>query len=284
MIMMVVFFIKVRLGQMPLNKRQMFFPFTTPDPLAGAYYNISPYAYSANNPINAIDKEGKLVIFINGNHFGDGGKEDYWKDSNHNFASSFISHFNDMNTKYSNGKYYDGSMGGFAFSSSDNRFNVSVRMQEGYNQGYWDAADLIKSLARTGGVITEGLFVCTHSMGAAYAKGFVMALKRYAEENPEECRGLRISQYDFASFQQNQLFAVPGISTFQYDNENEKVVGGIVGFYQGSKHAKQRGLDDKNYNRNVNPNGGHSILDFWDEIINLPEGRYRYENGEWVRY
>jgi len=39
--------------------------FTTPDPLAEKYYNISPYAYVANNPINAIDPDGRDIIVLN---------------------------------------------------------------------------------------------------------------------------------------------------------------------------------------------------------------------------
>ena len=35
--------------------------FTTIDPMAEKYYNISPYAYCADNPINLIDKEGKKI-------------------------------------------------------------------------------------------------------------------------------------------------------------------------------------------------------------------------------
>ncbi|MDR0939178.1 MAG: DUF6443 domain-containing protein, partial [Mediterranea sp.] len=38
--------------------------FTTMDPLAEKYYSVSPYAYCAGNPINAIDSDGKLPIFL----------------------------------------------------------------------------------------------------------------------------------------------------------------------------------------------------------------------------
>ena len=40
--------------------------FTTIDPMAEKYYSISPYAYCANNPVNAIDTDGKKIVFANG--------------------------------------------------------------------------------------------------------------------------------------------------------------------------------------------------------------------------
>ena len=42
------------------------------------YYHLSPYSYCGGNPVNAIDSDGELIIFINGNHFGDGGTSAYW--------------------------------------------------------------------------------------------------------------------------------------------------------------------------------------------------------------
>jgi RHS repeat-associated protein len=43
---------------------------TTIDPLADKYASLSPYAYVANSPIQAIDPDGRLIIFVNGLRMG----------------------------------------------------------------------------------------------------------------------------------------------------------------------------------------------------------------------
>ncbi len=42
--------------------------FLSVDPLAGKYPGISPYAYVANNPINAIDPDGRDIVDAQGRH------------------------------------------------------------------------------------------------------------------------------------------------------------------------------------------------------------------------
>lgn len=38
--------------------------FTTMDPMCEKYYNVSPYAYCANNPVNAIDIDGRFISYF----------------------------------------------------------------------------------------------------------------------------------------------------------------------------------------------------------------------------
>ena len=40
--------------------------FTQQDPMAEKYYHLSPYAYSGNNPVNAIDVDGRSILKIGG--------------------------------------------------------------------------------------------------------------------------------------------------------------------------------------------------------------------------
>ncbi|MDE6696938.1 MAG: hypothetical protein K2K25_08655 [Muribaculaceae bacterium] len=78
--------------------------FDRPDALAGKYPHISPYAFCANNPVNALDSDGKLVIFINGFVFFDGGSANYWEGKDRMIMDILEDH---------NAMYFDGSPSGW---------------------------------------------------------------------------------------------------------------------------------------------------------------------------
>jgi hypothetical protein len=239
-------------------------------------------------------------------HNGDGGKPEYWRrivaektissstftginsfgipsyidkyktiTREENFDLSVMDKFKDYKTINNDLQYIDGSLGG----NSVLPLNMveSFREDIGYAYGKANVEEIINSLDRTGGVITETLKIVTHSMGAAYGKGFVKAIIEWAKANPEKATGLNISVYDFAPFQQNKIKAVDGVTTYQFDNSGDLVVGyGLVG---GSVFKKQEGVES----RDKKKKGGHSIFDFMNRINQLEPGKYVYINGQFLR-
>ena len=246
------------------------------DPLAEKYYAWSSYAYCNNNPIGAIDSEGKLVIFINGFHHGfEGASFKYWNTIYGQFDDAVMTHFGDNKSLY-----YDGSMGGLLNLLASGNLNGSNyintyphnRYNWGYSLGKIQAGRIISQLTRDAkGNISEAVRVVSHSMGSVFAKGFVQALINYVKMHPEECQGFMISEYDFAPFQPTSYPAVDGVSTYQYSHKYDLI----------AKNARVLGAEIMKTSENVED--GHSIEDYYKYIISLPEGNYKFINGEFVK-
>jgi len=104
------------------------------DPLAGKYPFASPYNFALNTPIQAVDPDGKLVIFVNGYHNGaeglffgitgssiltELGMKKYWGGLDDKIAKRI----GDENRYYSDGGTRN------AYTSAQLRYNLGV--QEG---------------------------------------------------------------------------------------------------------------------------------------------------------
>lgn len=133
--------------------------FTSMDPLCEKYYHISPYAYCGGNPVNAIDSDGRKVVFINGLvAFGAKSGRAYW--TNH-----FIRNTNSFFEEKQGSEYVTNIKHGW-LSSAKHR----------YNKGYKWAKEHINEL-------TENMYkgetfkLVSHSMGAAFSKGVEKYLK-----------------------------------------------------------------------------------------------------------
>jgi RHS repeat-associated protein len=261
----------------------------TMDKLSELYFDKSSYVYALNTPVQAIDPDGNVVIFINGMHLGDGGKPDYWrtyeKRKTYNytpfgnvaswenvetsaFDRSVMNHLGDQNAIYRDGRSAVAHLRGDVGSI----FDPYDRSRSGYQQGKEDAKGIIANLARdkTSGEIVETIKIITHSMGAAYGKGYVEALQEYIKTLPKEQQSqIKISLFaDFDPFQAGYLKANKDVYTQQFTH---------LGGFWGLAEDKQEGVDDY-----TESNGVHSITSFFSNISSLQEGTYKWNGTSWI--
>jgi len=140
------------------------------DPMKAMYPSMSPYCYAGNSPIACLDPDGNFIIFINGFRggvvaIGDDASpagEAYW--GTLGFVDAAQDYFND----FSGNVFLDGSEGQLGLSKASDRRVI------GHAAGVAIAAQIKATLAALGE--KETIKILTHSMGAAYAEGFIDAL------------------------------------------------------------------------------------------------------------
>lgn len=134
------------------------------------YPNFSTYTFSANSPINYVDPDGNVVIFVNGYYntrkgavigkiieslIGDKGGRSYWGQG---FINNAVSYFNDRDIMFVDGR-------GAFNSSGESRFNA------GYKYAQEHYSNILSHLEQG-----EKVNVVSHSMGSAYAEGIIQYL------------------------------------------------------------------------------------------------------------
>ncbi|MDE6292722.1 MAG: hypothetical protein K2L98_03485, partial [Bacilli bacterium] len=208
-------------------------------------------------PVNAFDPDGNIVIFVNGFHWGDGGRSEYW-----NGVDTYIQQMlNDEHTTY-----IDGSFQGFVntlFSDiSTKNIKAGNRIQMGSELGKILAKSIYESLSEG-----ETIKIITHSMGAASAKGFIKSLIRYAKKNKISHR--IALELDLAPFQPNEQEANKEVLTYTISHKYDRLAG-----LSDMKNAK-------NYHTRKDKNDSstkteHGISSFKEEVVKLiKEGKIK---------
>ena len=156
------------------------------DPKMGLYPGISPYSYALNTPINAIDPDGQLVIFVNGyrpclpgiNVYREvkrndqvfrGDKLGYWS----GVDKQFMDRMGDHNSVYADGDA--------PTLTTGNRIGFNAGVAHGRQAGQ----DLISKInsgevvlqKNEAGEVIESIKVVSHSMGYAYSLGMQKELE-----------------------------------------------------------------------------------------------------------
>lgn len=144
-----------------------------------------------------------------------------------------------------------------------------IREAYGYLQTRGKETEIIKLLKNGGDKIVEPLIIISHSMGSAYAKGFLKRIIEYVEAHPEECNGFYAIEYALAPYQPHLHSAVDHVGTYQYSHYYDFVAGFTK-------------MDGTIYmNTTSDDNQGHGNGSFVDSIKDLPQGTYQYKNGKW---
>jgi len=191
------------------------------DPLAGKYPYASPYNFGLNTPIQSYDPDGRVVIFINGQHGGTGGTAKYWG----GYDKKAMGALGDRSARY-----VDGAMGGWKNTALwaggvgpvgtllYSNVNRDARIKAGHVQGMTDAADIIRNLKEG-----ETIKIVTHSMGTAFADGYTSGIYDYASIN-----GLQVSieyELDVNAFQGADL-GDPWVKGIRRQNKTGGLDGG----------------------------------------------------------
>lgn len=194
-------------------------------------------------------------------HLGDGGTRDYWDKNGGGFASAVEKHLNDQNSIF-----IDGSLGGIK-GILGRSLGACARAEEGYWYGQKQSKKIMSSLGKG-----ETIKLITHSMGAAFSKGFIKALIEYMTANNIDPSEIIEFEANFAPYQPTKQKAIDGVETFQYSHSKDRVAGNKK--IQGSEYKDTSSDEDQ----------GHSISSFVNQIMSLPEGKYKIENGQIISY
>jgi len=210
--------------------------------------------------VNAIDTDGRLIIFVNGMHYGDGGSSKYWSNIDRTIAKKL----NDNKAMY-----IDGSFGG-AFNTTltgvlTNNYFADNRINLGYHLGLSNAKEIYNNLSEN-----ETIKIITHSMGSATGKGIVKALLKYAQSIDKDSK--IVLELDLAPFQPEEQSGNPQINTYTISHWHDKIAG--PSFMKNAKNYRtHKDVSEKQIFKE------HNISSFEDDLNKLiDEGQIEFNN------
>jgi RHS repeat-associated protein len=207
--------------------------FLSVDPLSHDYSGISTFAFVLNTPIQAIDPDGRLVIFIGGYRPGIGRNDqiqenpeawplpakispemrDYWRTEENRFgqkadmARMFMDGIGDHRARYTSGgsaPRSDATTRHVEGRVKANRFNEMVK------QGLIELQD------------GESIKIVAHSHGGSHAAGFAERLLEFKDENGQPLYNVEIVYY-ITPHQPTDIKHPKGIPGKQYSHPGDAI-------------------------------------------------------------
>lgn len=216
----------------------------------------SPYVYSLNSPVNFIDKDGELPIYINGNTEFDSerGDKSYWN-------AQLLRTIAGSGIPNPGGQihFVDGNRGGIIrnwerIMSNHYAIGATDRFNGGQNAAKADFQKILSILERdpkTNKVI-EKIQIYTHSRGAAFGAGYTDALFDLIKKNSDEFADPNnVIDYvlNLAPHQSNSINALDGVNSFSIDHTWDMLSGNDMGNNTSFRTSTEAG-NLKNSHRN----------------------------------
>lgn len=264
------------------------------DAKAELYKNITPYVYAANTPVNAIDPDGHLVIFINGFTAFDrsiAGNQWYWRqytDVNKMLRppQQWMDPGSWRTERVQTGRAFDLEVSKQLgdnhrmYIDGQSGYIDEFRSSNGTIRGYKDAPAIIESLHRTNGVIDETIKIITHSMGGVFGGGYLEGIKEYLNDHPDLKKQVSITLVaDFDPYEASSIINDGSTKKQQFKHANNLNIAGLGWL----ANENEQGLDKSNITTNSGKSTDHSIFSFLNDISSLSEGTYKWNGNNWIK-